>query len=148
MCYMCIQWTRVLYSVVVVRPSNPTVSEFSRPWNEYTSVWSMFPYNISLSKVYTCHWFCDIHMWTVCYFFDGSSCVTLRSIYSSVMKPSGTMIRRFPSRYSFSISNTSHCCTFYCLQISLYRNTCLNLWAVILQHVICPCVMQERDIFW
>ena len=44
-CYMCIQWTRVLYSGVLTRHSNPSISKFSRPCNEFTSVWSLFVYN-------------------------------------------------------------------------------------------------------
>jgi len=37
-CNMCIQWTRVLYCVVITRQSNPHISQFSRPCNESTSV--------------------------------------------------------------------------------------------------------------
>jgi len=42
---MCIQWTRVLYSVVITRQSNPPISQFNSLCNELTSVWSMFVYN-------------------------------------------------------------------------------------------------------
>jgi len=42
---MCIQWTRVLYSVVLTGQSNPPISQFNTPCNEFTSVWSMFVYN-------------------------------------------------------------------------------------------------------
>jgi len=42
---MCIQWTRVLYSVVLTRQSNPPISQFSRRSNGFTSVWSIFPCN-------------------------------------------------------------------------------------------------------
>ena len=45
-CYMCIQWTRVLYSVVITWQSDPPISQFNSPCNELTSVWSMFVYNI------------------------------------------------------------------------------------------------------
>ena len=41
-CYMCIQWTCVLYSVVLTWQSNPPISPFNSPCNELTSVWSMF----------------------------------------------------------------------------------------------------------
>ena len=44
-CYMCIQWTRVLYSVVVTWQSNPPISQINSLCNEFTSVWSMFVYN-------------------------------------------------------------------------------------------------------
>jgi len=44
---MCIQWTRVLYYVVITRKSNPPISQFNSPCNEFTSVWSMFVYNIN-----------------------------------------------------------------------------------------------------
>ena len=44
-CYMCIQWTRVLYSVVIIWQFNPPISQFSSPYNEFMSVWSMFVYN-------------------------------------------------------------------------------------------------------
>jgi len=42
---MCIQWTHVLYSVVITWHSNPTVSQFISTYNEFTSVWSMLVYN-------------------------------------------------------------------------------------------------------
>jgi len=42
---MCIQWTCVLYSVVITRQSNPPISQFRRPCNEFTSVWPVFTYN-------------------------------------------------------------------------------------------------------
>ena len=42
---MCMQLTRVLYSVVLTRQSNPPISQFNSPCNEFTSVWSMFVYN-------------------------------------------------------------------------------------------------------
>jgi len=42
---MCIQWTRVLYYVVITRQSNPPISQFNSPCNEFMSVWSMFVYN-------------------------------------------------------------------------------------------------------
>jgi len=42
---MCIQWTRVVNSVVITRQSNPRISQFNSPCNEFTSVWSMFVYN-------------------------------------------------------------------------------------------------------
>ena len=42
---MCIQWTRGLYSVVVTRQSNPPISQFNRPCNEFTIGWPMFVYN-------------------------------------------------------------------------------------------------------
>jgi len=43
--YMCLQWTRVPYSVVITWQSNPPISKFNSPCNEFTSVWSMFVYN-------------------------------------------------------------------------------------------------------
>ena len=42
---MCIQWARVLYSVVITQQSNPPISQFNSPCNEFTSFWSMFVYN-------------------------------------------------------------------------------------------------------
>ena len=42
---MCIQWTRVLYSVVITWQSNPTISQFNSLCNEFTGFWSMFVYN-------------------------------------------------------------------------------------------------------
>jgi len=42
---MCIQWARVLYSVVLTQQSNPPISQFNSPCNVFTSVWSMFVYN-------------------------------------------------------------------------------------------------------
>jgi len=44
-CYMCIQWRCVLYSVVITGQSNPPISKFNSPYNEFTSVSSMFVYN-------------------------------------------------------------------------------------------------------
>ena len=49
-CYTCIQWTRVLYSVVITQQSNPPISQFNRPCYECTSVWSMFVYNKALTQ--------------------------------------------------------------------------------------------------
>ena len=43
-CYMCIQWTRFLYSVITWQ-SNPPISQFNSLCNEFKSVWSMFVYN-------------------------------------------------------------------------------------------------------
>ena len=37
-CYICIQWTHVLYSVVKTWKSNPPISQFKRPCNECMSV--------------------------------------------------------------------------------------------------------------
>jgi len=42
--YMYIQWTCVLYSVVI-KCCNPPISQFNSLCNEVTSVWSMFVYN-------------------------------------------------------------------------------------------------------
>ena len=42
---MCLQWTRVLYSIVIPQQSNPPISQFNSPNNEFTSGWSMFVYN-------------------------------------------------------------------------------------------------------
>jgi len=39
---MGIQWARDLYSIVLTRQYNPPISQFNRPYNEFTSVWSMF----------------------------------------------------------------------------------------------------------
>ena len=44
-CYMCIQWTRVLYSVVITRQCNPHISQINSLCNKLTSFWSMFVYN-------------------------------------------------------------------------------------------------------
>ena len=42
---MCIQWTHVLYSVVITRQSNSPISQFNSLCNEFMSVWTMFVYN-------------------------------------------------------------------------------------------------------
>jgi len=47
-CYVCIHWSRVIYSVVIVWQSNPSISQFNSPCNEFTSVWPMFVYKTSL----------------------------------------------------------------------------------------------------
>ena len=49
---MCVQWTRVLYSAVITRQSNPPISQFNSPCNEFTSFWSMFVYNTHPSPQY------------------------------------------------------------------------------------------------
>jgi len=36
-----------IYTGVITRQANPTISKFSRPCNEFMSVWTMFPYNKS-----------------------------------------------------------------------------------------------------
>ena len=41
-CYMCIQWTRVLYYVVITQQSNSPISQFNSLCNEFMIVWSMF----------------------------------------------------------------------------------------------------------
>ena len=52
-CYMCLQWTRVLYSVVITRQSNPLISQFNSSCNEFTlSVWSMCLYNNSSQRLF------------------------------------------------------------------------------------------------
>jgi len=33
---MCIQWPHVKFSVVIAHQSNPPISQFSRPCNEFT----------------------------------------------------------------------------------------------------------------
>ena len=43
---MCIQWTRVLYFVVIKRQSNSPISQFNSLCNEFKSVWSMFACNM------------------------------------------------------------------------------------------------------
>jgi len=42
---MCVQWTRVLYSVVITGQSNPPISQFNSTCNGFMSVWSMFVYS-------------------------------------------------------------------------------------------------------
>ena len=44
---MCIQWTLVLYAVVITWQSNLPISQFNSLCNKCMSVWSMFPCNIS-----------------------------------------------------------------------------------------------------
>jgi len=39
---MCIQWTCVLYSVVITRQSNPSISQFNSPRNEFMSIGLMY----------------------------------------------------------------------------------------------------------
>ena len=55
-CYMSIEWTRVIYSLVITRQSNPPISQFNSPCNEFTSFWSMFLYNKPFVS------FCSIHV--------------------------------------------------------------------------------------
>jgi len=40
--------------VVITRQSNPPISKFSRTCNEFTNVWSMFPYNTNISTANYC----------------------------------------------------------------------------------------------
>jgi len=53
-CYKCIQWPRVLYSVVITWQSNPPISRFNCPCNEITSVWSVFVYNTRFRLICLC----------------------------------------------------------------------------------------------
>ena len=46
---MYIQWIRVLNSIVITQQSNPPISQFNNPCNEFMSVWSMFPCNITIT---------------------------------------------------------------------------------------------------
>ena len=41
---MCVQWTRVLYSVVITWQSNPPISQFNSPCNEFTSIYVCIQY--------------------------------------------------------------------------------------------------------
>ena len=50
-CYMCIQWTRVLYSIVITWQSSPPISQFNSMCNAFTSVWSMLVYNTFSQKL-------------------------------------------------------------------------------------------------
>jgi len=59
-CYMCIQRTCVLYSVVITWQSNPPISQFNSPYNEFTSVWSMFVYN-TFAIIYLFFWHSKEH---------------------------------------------------------------------------------------
>ena len=44
----CVYIGHGLYTAVVItRQSNPPISQFNRPCNEFTSFWSMFVYNSS-----------------------------------------------------------------------------------------------------
>jgi len=49
---MCIQWTRVLYSAVITRQSNPPIQQFNSLCNEFMSVRSMFVCYVMLCYVY------------------------------------------------------------------------------------------------
>ena len=49
--YMCIQRTRVLYSVVITWKSYPTISQLKGPCNEVTNVWSMIVYNSNIRVI-------------------------------------------------------------------------------------------------
>ena len=48
-CNMGIQWTGVLYSVVLTRQSTPPISQCNSPYNEFTSVWSKCVYNSNIT---------------------------------------------------------------------------------------------------
>ena len=51
----CVYNEHVLYSVVITWKSNPPISQFNSLCNEFTSVWSMFLYNIATKwNPYTC----------------------------------------------------------------------------------------------
>ena len=47
--------TRNTYSVVMTQQFNPSISKFSTPCHEFTSVWSMFPYN-TISAMKSVKW--------------------------------------------------------------------------------------------
>ena len=49
--YMWIQWTRVLYSIVITWQSSPPISQLNSMCNAFTSVWSMFVYNTFSQKL-------------------------------------------------------------------------------------------------
>ena len=57
----------VVYFVVpvITRTSNPPISQFSRPCNEFMRVWWMFPYN--RSKIASYHVIKDQHLNSVLY---------------------------------------------------------------------------------
>jgi len=43
---MCIKLTLDINIVVITRQSDPPISQFSRPYNEFKSIWSMFSCNM------------------------------------------------------------------------------------------------------
>ena len=51
---MCIQWTSVLYSVIITWQSNPPIPQFNSPCTEFTSVWSMFTCSTSTISLLFC----------------------------------------------------------------------------------------------
>ena len=57
-CYMCIQWTCVIYSVVITWQSNPPISKFNSRCHDFMSVWSTFVYNTN--------WEFETKMWNQC----------------------------------------------------------------------------------
>ena len=48
---MCLQWAHVLYSVVRTWQSNPPISHYNSLCNEFSSVWSIFVYNMNYSWI-------------------------------------------------------------------------------------------------
>jgi len=43
-----------IYSVVITKHLNPHISQFNRPCNDFTSVWSMFQCNTDRESVCSC----------------------------------------------------------------------------------------------
>ena len=81
-CYMCIQWARVLYSVVITWHSNPPISQFNSPCNEFTSVWSMFGHTTSQTSTNMGKY--AIWNRAVCVLFIGYTSSAPLNIYISV----------------------------------------------------------------
>ena len=86
---MCIQWTHVIFSVVIIWQSNAPISQFNSLCNEFTSVWSMFVYNNKSV----------IAVWRRCCRYVGKNglrcCFPFRTCIEITLKLDGLLIRHW-----------------------------------------------------
>ena len=120
---MCIQWTQDKYSVIT-RQSNPPISQFNSPCNEFTSVWSMFVYNsvallmsvtdlnsFSMADVSYCIRFVtDLNSFSMA---DVSYCIRFVTDLNSSMADVSNCIRCVTDLNCFSMADVCESLTFY-----------------------------------
>ena len=81
---MCIQWTRVLYSVPITWESNPRISQCNSPCNEFTSVWSMFVYNTRVLSYVIVWCMCVCFTFITMILWNKGICLNVAKVLTSI----------------------------------------------------------------
>ena len=104
---MCIQWTCVLYSVVITWQSYRPISQFNSPCTEFKSVWSMFVYNNqkhATNKTATTHFilyngvFLERNQTVLVFLYT----LHLVYLYHTINSPENTLISGISCSFRFS----------------------------------------------